>query len=75
MKILINKILDSNFYTKFPSYDKRKTALIKTEKDINNKTEFLERYDYISQIMIFFIKYYENNKTNRNILLKEDIKN
>ena len=70
----INKILNSNFNTKFPSYDKWRTALLKTEKDINKKTEFLERYDYISQIMIFFIKYYKNNKTNKNLLLKEDIK-
>jgi len=70
----INKILNSNFNTKFPSYDKWRTALLKTEQDINNKTEFLERFDYISQIMMFFIKFYKNNKTNKNLLLKEDIK-
>ena len=70
----INKILNFNFNTKFMPYDRCKTSLIKTENDINNKTEVLERYDYISQIMIFFIKLNKSNKTNKDLLVKEDIK-
>ena len=49
-------------------------GVTKTGKVINNKTIFKEIYDYISQIMIFFNKFYKNNKTNNNLLLKEDIK-
>ena len=67
-------LLNSKFNTKFPSFEKWRYALINTELEINNKTEILERFDYVSKIMLFFIKWSKENKVNKTLLNNEDIK-
>ena len=56
----INKILNSHFNTKFPTFEKWKYSLLETEKEINNKTNLVERRDYVTNVLLYFI--YKNIK-------------
>ena len=69
----INKILNSHFNNKFPTFEKWKYALINTEKEINSKLNLVERSDYVTKILLYFIKKNKDKKISNDLLTLEDI--
>lgn len=70
----INKLLNSKFQTKYLTFESWKTANFSIENDINNKTDYIERVNFGSQIIIYFLKWNYENKNNKDLLKYEDIK-
>ena len=69
----INKILNSHFNTKFPTFEKWKYSLLETEKEINNKTNLVERSDYVTNVLLYFIKKHKDLKISNELLTLDEI--
>ena len=48
--------------TKYPNFDNWKKAILLMEFDINNKIDLIERENYISKIILYFIKINKESK-------------
>ena len=70
----INKLLNSKFQTKYPTFESWKKAIFSVENDINKKTDYIERVNFGSQIILYFLKWNAENKNNKDLLKYEDIK-
>ena len=70
----LNKILNNKLNTKYPNFDNWKNAILSTEFDINNKTDIIERENYISKIILYFIKLNKKNKNKKDLLTLDEIK-
>ena len=70
----INKLLNSKFQTKYPTFESWKKTIFSVENDINNKTDYIERVNFCSQIIIYFLKWNSENKNNKDLLKYDDIK-
>ena len=70
----LNKILNSKLNTKYPNFDNWKNAILSTEIDVNNKNDIIERENFISKLILFFIKMNKDNKLKKDLLTLEEIK-
>jgi len=70
----INKLLNNKLNCKHPTFDNWKNALIETEVEFNNKTEFISRTNYISKLLLFFIDWSSNNNSPKYLLDYDNIK-
>ena len=70
----LNKILNNKLNTKYPNFDNWNNAILSTEFDINNKTDIIERENYISKIILYFIKLNKTNKNKKDLLTLDEIK-
>ena len=69
----INKLLNSNLKTKYPTFDNWQKALLTVEKIINDSSNKITRYDYITKILLYYINLVKENKINKEILDIDDI--
>ena len=70
----INKLLNSKLKSKYPTFINWKNAIFEIEKEVNNKTEIIERTNYISKLLLYYIDWSSKNKNNISLLTKNDIK-
>ena len=70
----INKLLNVKLNSKFPIFSNWKNAFLNVEKEINDRTEYIERSNNISNVLLYFIYWNKNNKNNSDLLTCEDIK-
>ena len=72
----IHKSLNDKLNTKYSNFDNLEKAIFLTEKQINSQEYIIDRSNYSSKILLFFINWNKENinKNNKNLLNLEDIR-
>ena len=60
--------MNSFFNTKYPTFEKWKLSLFKTENLINNNDNFITRHNCVTQVLIFFVQWKTENKNYKELL-------
>ena len=69
----INKSLNSNLKSKYPTFENWRAALLKVEDSVNNIPNVISRYDYTTKILLYYIKMEKETKNSIDILPLNDI--
>ena len=70
----INKILNSFYNIKYPTFEKWKILLFRTQDIINNNDNIITRHNYLTQVLKFFVQWNIENKNHKDLLDNSTIK-
>ncbi len=69
----LNKIINSKLKRKYPIFLNWREAILQTEEEVNLNFEEIQRKDFSTKLLFYYINFFKNNDTTTDLLNNDEI--